>query len=117
MFCHRYPIGACVTGNGEVRSLQDNVALDCQHQGGRELGLSGVVNPGESLKSVVTYNKPKMLTGLNQKVCGQAAEYISLRSQTLNHRRNDETSSTLVFTRNVVSPYFSCIRKVSCKAC
>jgi hypothetical protein len=66
MFCHRYPIGACVTGNGEVRSLRDNVALDCQHQGGRELGLSGVVNPGESLKSVVTYDKPKMLIGLNQ---------------------------------------------------
>ena len=38
----------------------------CQHQGGWELGSSGVVNPGESLKSAVTYDKPKMLIGLNQ---------------------------------------------------
>jgi hypothetical protein len=26
MFCHQSPTGACVTGNGEVRSLWDNVA-------------------------------------------------------------------------------------------
>jgi hypothetical protein len=25
-FCHQSPTGACVTGNGEVRSLWDNVA-------------------------------------------------------------------------------------------
>jgi hypothetical protein len=26
MFCRQYPTGACVTGNGKVRSLWDNVA-------------------------------------------------------------------------------------------
>jgi hypothetical protein len=26
VFCYRYPTGVCVTGNGGVRSLQDNVA-------------------------------------------------------------------------------------------
>jgi hypothetical protein len=26
MFCHQSPTRACVTGNGEVRSLWDNVA-------------------------------------------------------------------------------------------
>jgi hypothetical protein len=26
MFCHQYPTGACVTGNGEVRSLRENVS-------------------------------------------------------------------------------------------
>jgi hypothetical protein len=26
MFCHQYPTGACVTGNGEVRSLRNNVS-------------------------------------------------------------------------------------------
>jgi hypothetical protein len=62
-----------------------------------------VVNPGESLKSVVTYDKPKMLTGLNQKVSGQVAELTSLCSQMWCHRRNDETSSPLALTRNVVS--------------
>jgi len=26
MFCHQYPTGACIAGNGFVRSLRDNVA-------------------------------------------------------------------------------------------
>ena len=41
---------------------------DCQHQGGRELELDGMVNKRESLINVVIGNKPKVLTGLNQKV-------------------------------------------------
>jgi hypothetical protein len=80
MFYHQYPTRARVTGNGGVRGLADNVACDCQHQGGRELGLNGVVNRCESLKSVVTYDKPKMLLGLDQKVSGQAGELTSLLS-------------------------------------
>src|SRR4029453_6330549 len=76
----------------------------CQPQGGRELGLSGVVNISESLKSAVTYYKPKRLSGLNQKVSGQVSESISLRTQTSRHRCNGETSPTRVLTRNVVSP-------------
>ncbi len=40
---------------------------DGQHQGGRELGLNGTVNIGESLINVVNTNKPKVLIGLSQK--------------------------------------------------
>ena len=75
-----------------------------------------MVNPGESLKSVVTYDKPKMLRGLNQKVSGQVAELTSLCSQMGYHRRNDETSSPLALTRNVVSLSDSRKGKLSRKA-
>lgn len=51
------------SGNRIVRR-----GCDCQHQGGWGLGLNGMVNTCESLLSVVTENKPKMLTGLDQKV-------------------------------------------------
>jgi hypothetical protein len=56
LFCQQYPTGACVIGNDGVRSLRDNAAspsggnliarngCDYQHRGGRELGLSGMVN-------------------------------------------------------------------------
>jgi len=104
MFCHQYPTRACVAGNGEVRSLWDNVAsstrtatvfvrnrCDCQHRGGRELGSNGTVNRSESLQNVVTTNKPKVLRGLNQKVRGQEQGLQNLLSQTLCHRRKGET--------------------------
>jgi len=42
-------------------------SCDCQHQGGRDPGGSGKVNPGEVPINVVIYDKPKMLGGLNQK--------------------------------------------------
>jgi hypothetical protein len=45
---------------------------DCQHHGGRELAVRDMVNPGEVLIKAVIINKPKMLSGLNQKVRGQA---------------------------------------------
>src|SRR5262249_8711465 len=69
-FCPLYPIGTCVAGNGGVRSSRDNVSSpqrggresvsrhgDCQHQGGRGLGLGGRVNPGEASVNVVTKDK------------------------------------------------------------
>ena len=83
MFRHRSATPAGVTGNGEVRSLGNNVTSiygsavnasrhdDCQHHGGRGPAVRGKVNPGEVLIKVVTENKPKMLSGLNQKVSGQ----------------------------------------------
>jgi len=72
-----------------VRSLRDNVAsfqvwdgnlpvrddCDCQHQGGQELGLDGRVNIGESLINVVMNNKPKVLTGLNQRCVAKGRYY------------------------------------------
>jgi hypothetical protein len=63
-FCRRYPTGPCVGGNPEVRSVRDTVASveptgdqaarggrDCQPRGGREPGLKGKANSGESLSS------------------------------------------------------------------
>ncbi len=38
----------------------------CQHQGGEGLALNGMANVTELLKRVVTDNKLKMLTSLNQ---------------------------------------------------
>ena len=79
IFCNQYPTRACVTGNGEVRSLWDNVAsflmngnrivrrgCDCQHQSGQELGLSGTVNKSKVSINVVTRDKRKMLLRLGQ---------------------------------------------------
>ena len=84
VFCHRYPTGACVAGNGGVRSLRDNVTssdmdgnlierngCDCQHRGGWGLGSNGMVNRCESLINVVSAAKPKVLIGLGQKASGQ----------------------------------------------
>ena len=48
---------------------------DCQHQGGREPGWNGKVNPGEPPINVVRTSKPKMLTGLSQQACGQVWEF------------------------------------------
>jgi hypothetical protein len=104
VFCNRYSTKACVTGNGGVRSPWDNVAssekdgnpiarsgCDCQHQSGRELESDGMVNKCESLINVVTYNKPKMLTGLSQKASSQEQELCFLLSQTMCYRRRGET--------------------------
>src|SRR5215510_6342527 len=61
MFCHQSPTSACATGNSGVRSRWNNVASspqdgyqsvsrgdDCQPQGGRELGASGMVKLPET---------------------------------------------------------------------
>ena len=42
MFHHQYPTRACVTGNGEVRSLWDNVPDNCQHQTVKGLGSEDI---------------------------------------------------------------------------
>ncbi len=104
MFCHPYPTGTCVAGNGEVRSFRDNAALssdnnlsasngcDCQHQGGRELGSSGMVNLRESLVNIVIRDKLKMLTSLCQKASGEARRFLSPSPQThICHRWKGET--------------------------
>src|SRR5271157_4274423 len=62
---------------GEQRNLDLRIGResasrhdDCQHQGGRGPAVRGKVNPDEVLIKVVIRNKPKMLSGLNQKVRG-----------------------------------------------
>jgi hypothetical protein len=44
---------------------------DCQHQGGRGPAVRGMVKLVEVLLKAVNIDKPKMLSGLNQKVRGQ----------------------------------------------
>ncbi len=48
--------------------------------GRQELGWSGKVNRSERLINVVTANKPKALTGLDQKVCSMDVELSILSS-------------------------------------
>ena len=78
MFRHRSATPAGVTGNGEVRSLGDNVtSIERSAVGARAdtatasitaVGASSPdqVNPGEVLIKAVNRNKPKMLSGLDQ---------------------------------------------------
>jgi len=49
-----------------------------------------MVNTCESLINVVTENKPKMLTGLHQKVRGQVQVLRTQLTQTTRHRRRGE---------------------------
>src|SRR6516162_3162562 len=79
MFRHRSATPAGVTGNGEVRSLGDNVTSIQKDRpwereptrrlpASRRSGASspGQVNPGEVLIKAVNRDKPKMLSGLDQ---------------------------------------------------
>jgi hypothetical protein len=66
-----------------------------------------MVNICESLINVVINDKPKMLTGLNQKVHGQAQMFFAHLPQSLHHRQIGETSPTQVLKRNVVNPMAS----------
>jgi len=50
-----------------------------------------MVNTSESLINVVIGNKPKVLTGLNQKVRGQVQVVLDRLPQMLGHRRRGET--------------------------
>jgi hypothetical protein len=59
---------------------------DCQHQRGRGPAVRGKVNPGEVLIKVVIGNEPKMLSGSNQKVSGQAPGLHGPLSRTSHHR-------------------------------
>ncbi len=127
MSCHQYPTRACVAGNGEVRSPWNNVASSLSGwqlnregrlrrpvPGRRELGSGSTVNIRESLINVVSSNKPKVLTGLNQKVRGRAQELPNLLSQATAppaQRRDLHyyrlSISRMSLTRNVVSPSVS----------
>ena len=104
MFRHRSATPAGVTGNGEVRSLGDNVTSinrigrerasrhgDCQHHGGRGPTARGRVNPGEVLLKAVSLNKPKMLCGLNQTVRGQVQGLDTPLSRMKHHRPKSTT--------------------------
>ena len=59
--------GACVAGNGRVRSLRDNMLATSSINEVAMLALSSMVNESELLINVVNKDKPKMLLGLDQK--------------------------------------------------
>jgi hypothetical protein len=50
-----------------------------------------MVNTCESLLNAVTENKPKMLTGLDQKVRGQVQMLLTHLTQMRRHRQRGET--------------------------
>ena len=64
---------------------------DCQQQGGRELGTRGMVNSGEVLLKTVMFDKPKLLTGLNQKVRGQVWGLSPSPPRMMRHRPTGTT--------------------------
>ena len=67
-----------------------------------------MVNICESLINVVTENKPKMLTGLNQKVSGQVQVLPFLPVADVEATGEEaRPNPSMVFMRNVVSPYLS----------
>jgi hypothetical protein len=65
-----------------------------------------MVNGSELLINVVTPNKPKVLTGLSQKGKWPGARAIkSLAADEVPPAERQDLTHSLVFTRNVVSPY------------
>src|SRR5208283_3349451 len=103
MFRHRSATPAGVPGNGDVRSLGDNVtsilgsAVNARANTATAsitaVGASspGQVNPGEVLIKAVSKNKPTMLSGLNQKVSGQVRELRIPPSRMVHHRPRGTT--------------------------
>ena len=72
------------------------------------LGSDSMANTREPLLTVVTTNKPKMLTGLNQKVRGQEQGSPACPSRRHQHHRRISGAYPIVaLKRNVVSPLFS----------
>lgn len=50
-----------------------------------------MVNSGEVLLKAVMFDKPKLLTGLNQKVCGQVRELSVFPPRMTSHRLRGTT--------------------------
>jgi hypothetical protein len=62
-----------------------------------------MLNSSEVPINAVSHDKPKMLTGLDQKVSGQAQVLLTHLTQMVRHQRRGTTSPTWALTRNVVS--------------
>jgi hypothetical protein len=102
----RPPYKTCGRSNPTVRSSWDNVSSPdpggrASREGTRRLlapGRSGTrvdgrANSGELLINVVRTNKPKALTGLDQKVCGQVQEIPLPLPSLPSHRRTGRAST------------------------
>jgi hypothetical protein len=82
---------AKLQGQRNLIRKNDSIAVrrrcDCEHQCGRGLGSDGKGSERELPINVVSENKPKMLTGLNQKVCGGYRGSQLPARRRPNHRR------------------------------
>src|SRR5256885_15413721 len=114
---HRYPTKTCGRSNPAVRSSWDNVTSPSggriSHEGIRRLLTSrrsgarvdGRANSGELLINVVRTNKPKALTGLNQKVRGQVQGPLPSPAVAVGATGGEaEPKTSLIHSWNVVSP-------------
>ena len=97
---HWYPTKTCGRSNLAVRSFWDNGSSPdpggrASREGARRLlalrrsgtRVDGRANPGELLINVVRTDKPKTLTGWNQKVSGQVPGIPLPRPSLSSHRR------------------------------
>ena len=100
MFCHQCPTEACRRSNPVVREPSGQCSLtrtggdptarnghDCQHQGGAGARADGTTNTREPLLNAVTDDKPKVLSGLNQKVRGWRKDSRLSCRRLKSHRR------------------------------
>ena len=116
MFRHRSATPAGVIGNGDVRSLGGDVTSilgsAVEREPTRRLPASwrsgasspGQVNPGEVLIKAVSKNKPKMLSGLNQKVSGQVRGLRISPSRMVHRRPRGTTLPRWIEKVNEVTP-------------
>jgi len=101
---HWYPTKTCGRSNPTVRSSWDNVTSpDPGGRASRErtrrlpaprrsgARVDGMANSGELLINAVISNKPKALTGLNQKVSGQVQGLPFPLPSLSSHRRRGRT--------------------------
>ena len=115
---HRYPTKTCGRSNPAVRSSWDNVTSPdpggrASREGTRRLPASrrsgarvdGMANSGELLINVVRSNKPKALTGLNQKVRGQVQGDLPSPAVAVRATGEEaEPTPSVIHPWNVVSP-------------
>jgi hypothetical protein len=77
----------------------------CQHRGGLGARLDGKVNSGEPVINLVKHNRLKVLTSLNQKVCGRLFLFHIGTHGQQSRRGIIGTYAIVSTTRNTVSPY------------
>src|ERR1700757_2953392 len=115
---HRYPTKTCGRSNPAVRSSWENVTSPdrggrISREGIRRLPtprrsgarVDGMANSGELLINVVRSNKPKALTGLNQKVRGQVQRDLPSPVVVVRATGGEaEPKPSVIHPWNVVSP-------------
>ena len=117
MYDHRNPTKTCGRSNPTVRSSWDNVTSPSSGRISREgirrlptprrsgARVDGMANSGELPINVVRSNKPKALTGLNQKVRGQVQRDLPSPVVVVRATGGEaEPKPSVIHPWNVVSP-------------